>query len=73
MNYAKESPRLSVKFINAETEQELFEIKDRSWMNIGEIFSDKVTTEIIQNELKNKKFKLPKKLLVLAVGEFDLQ
>jgi hypothetical protein len=73
MKYAKESPRLSVKFINAETEQILFEIKDRSWMNIGEIFSDSMATEVIQNELKNKKFKLPQKLLILAVGEFDLQ
>jgi hypothetical protein len=73
MKYVKETPRISVKFINAETEQELFEIKDRSWMNVGEIFTDHITTSLVEQEFKNRKTKPPKKLLVLAIGEFDLE
>jgi hypothetical protein len=73
MKYVKETPRISVKFINAETEQELFEIKDRSWMNVGEIFTDHIATSLVEQEFKNRKTKPPKKLLVLAVGEFTLE
>ena len=68
--YSKETPRITVKFIDADTDKELFEIKDRSWLNIGEIFSDSVTNSIIMNELKSKK--LPKNIMVLAIGEFKL-
>lgn len=68
--YSKETPRINVKFIDADTNKELFEIKDRSWLNIGEIFSDSVTNSIIMNELKGKK--LPKNIMVLAVGEYKL-
>lgn len=68
--YSKETPRVNVKFINADTNAELFEIKDRSWLNVGELFSDSVTNSIIMNELKGKK--LPKNIMVLAVGEYTL-
>jgi hypothetical protein len=73
MKYVKESPRLTVKFIDANTEDELFEIKDRSWMNIGEIFSDHVATSLIERELKERKKSLPKKILLLAVAELTLE
>lgn len=73
MKYVKESPRLTVKFIDANTEDELFEIKDRSWMNIGEIFTDHIATSLIERELKERKKSLPKKILLLAVAEFTLE
>ena len=73
MKYVKDTPRVVVKFINADTEQELFEIKDRSWMNIGEIFTNHIVSELAEQELKNRKITPPKKLLVLAVGEYELQ
>lgn len=73
MKYVKESPRLTVKFIDANTEDELFEIKDRSWMNIGEIFSDHIATSLIERELKERKKSLPKKILLLAVAELTLE
>jgi hypothetical protein len=68
--YIKETPRITVKFIDNETDETLFEIKDRNIMNVGEIFSDYVANTIIRNELKNKE--LPKSVLVIAVGEFNL-
>ena len=73
MKYVKDTPRITVKFIDANTEQQLFEIKDRNWMNVGEIFTDHIATTLIEQELKSRKIKPPKKLLVLAVGEFDLE
>jgi hypothetical protein len=71
MKYVKETPRITVKFINADTEKILFEIKDRSWMNIGEIFTNNVLNSLMEQEFKNKE--LPKNVMVIAVGEFKLQ
>lgn len=68
--YTKENPRIIVKFIDNNTDETLFEIKDRNIMNVGEIFSSYVTNSIIQNELKNKE--LPRSILVIAVGEYNL-
>lgn len=70
IKYTKESPRISVKFLNSDTEEVLFEIKDRSWLNVGELFSDGIVTSLISQEYKNKK--APKNILVLAVGEYSL-
>lgn len=65
--YVKETSRIDVKFIDAETEEQLFEIPNRNWMNVGEVLTDRYADEIIQRELKGKK--LPKKVLILAVSE----
>jgi hypothetical protein len=71
MKYAKETPRLTVKFINADTEKTLFEINDRTWLNIGEIFSDYYIDAVMKTEMKDKK--MPTNLMVLAVGEYKLK
>jgi hypothetical protein len=71
MKYTKNTPRLAVKFINADTEEVLFEVHDRSWMNVGELLSDFYVDNLMKTELKNKK--LPKNLLVLVVSEFKLE
>lgn len=73
MRYTKETPRIVVKFIDANTEQVLFEIKDRNWMNIGEVFTNHIASELVEQDLKTKKIKPPKKLLILAVGEYELE
>jgi hypothetical protein len=71
MKYIKDTPRIVVKFVDSDTENVLFELKDRSWMNVGEVFSDQITTTIIEQELKNRK--PPKNLMVIAVAEFKQQ
>lgn len=71
MRYRKDTPRITVKFIDADTDQILFEIKDRSWMNVGELFTDQIVTTLMEQENKSKK--LPKNILVLAVGEFKAE
>jgi hypothetical protein len=68
--YAKETPRITVKFIDADTENVLFEVHNRSWMDVSELFADKYADELIKIELQGKK--LPKNIMVLAVCELKL-
>lgn len=68
MKYKKNTPRLTVKYINADTEETVFEVNDRNWMNVGELLSDYYVTEVMRQNIK----KLPKNLLVLVVGEYKL-
>jgi len=69
MPYSKETPRITVKFIDNQTEVELFEIKDRNWMNIGELFTDHVANSIIEGEFKGKRLQ-PDEIMVIAIGIF---
>jgi len=70
MKYTKQTPRLTVKFVDSDTNKILFEQKDRTWMNVGEILSDGAITSIMQHEWKDKK--LPENLMVIVVGEYGL-
>ena len=70
-NYKKDAPRLIVKFIDADTEKTILELKDRTWMTVGELLTDYTVDAIVKSELKDKK--LPKRLLVLVVSEYTLQ
>jgi hypothetical protein len=69
--YKSKTPRITVKFIDSKTEETICELNDRNWMNVGEVLSSHVTNSIIMNELKNRK--LPKKIMVIAIGEYDLE
>jgi len=71
MRYSKTTPRLTVKFVDSDTNQILFEVKDRTWMTVGEIMTDGAISSIMATEWKNKP--LPENLMVIAVGEFELQ
>lgn len=68
--YKKDSPRISVKFINAQTEGVIFDVKDRTNLNMGELFSDYAISSIMENEFKGKK--LPKKMIIMAACEVTL-
>lgn len=68
--YISETPRLTVKFINSDTEELLFETNDRTWLNIGEALTDYFDDIIMQTEMKNKK--MPKKIMILVVKELSL-
>jgi len=70
MRYSKATPRLTVKFVDSDTNKILFEVKDRTWMTVSELLTDGAISSIMQNEWKNKK--LPENLMVLVVGEFEL-
>jgi len=70
MKYTKSTPRLTVQFINGNTDEILFETNDRTWMNVGESLSDGNVRSIMKNEWKKK---MPTKLMVLVVAEFELK
>ena len=70
MRYSKETPRIIIKIIDSKTENTICEIKDRNFLNVGEIFPDSTVTGIVERELKGKK--LPKNIMVLAVAEYNL-
>ena len=70
MRYNKQSPRLIVKFVDSDTNTVLFEVKDRSWMNVGDILTDGAISSIMTTEYKSDP---PENLMVLVVAEFELQ
>lgn len=67
--YSKENPRILVKFIDSDTEEELFEIKNRNWMNVGELFTNNIANKLIQSEMGNIDYE-PDNIMVIAVGYF---
>lgn len=71
MKYKKTTPRLTVKFIDSDNDKVLFEIKDRTWMNVGEVLTDGAVDSIMKTEWKNKE--LPENLMVLVVSDYELQ
>jgi uncharacterized FlaG/YvyC family protein len=70
MKYIRETPRITVKFIDAETEETILEVPDRNWMNVGEMLTATHGDSLIQAKLKGKI--LPKKVLVLTLTELIL-
>ena len=71
MKYKKINSRITVKYIDAKTEETLFEIPNRNHTNIGELFSDYYASSLMEGEIKDGKF--PKKIMILAVVELDLE
>ena len=68
--YIKETPRLSVKFFDGDTNKQLFEIKDRNWMNVGELFADHYVSELIKQTIAEQN--LPENIVVVTTGEYHL-
>lgn len=68
INYAKETPKLTVKIIDGETNEVLFEIPNRNPLNVGELFSDVYISEIIKKNNLN-----PNIIRVLVIGDFYKQ
>lgn len=68
MRYTKENPRLTVQFIDADTEQILFQVNDRTWMNVGDILTAHAVDAIMKNEYDGK---FPENLMVLVVSEYQ--
>ena len=68
MKYIKDSPRLNVQYINADTEDIILEVKNKNWMNVGELFADHYVNEI----LKQNNIETPENLMILVVGEYTL-
>lgn len=68
--YIKETPRINVKFIDAQTEETILEVPDRNHTNVGDMLTAYYGNTLLQEKLKGKR--LPKKVLVLVVSELTL-
>lgn len=68
MKYTKDTPRLTVQYVDADTEEIVFEVNDKNWMNVGELLSDHYVNEVISQNVS----KMPENLMVLVVGEYTL-
>lgn len=70
IRYGKSSPRLVVKFVNSDTNEVLFEIEDRTWLNVGELLNDGAVSSIMSHEFNGNP---PENLMLIVVGEYDLK
>ena len=69
--YSKDSPRLNVKIFDGDTEDLLFEIKDRDHMDVSDFFTDHILDQIIKRELDEDE--LPSQLVVVVSADFKLR
>lgn len=69
MRYIKDRGRLTVKYVNADTEDILFEVPNRNYSNIGELMTDHYVTELMKQNVDGV---VPENLLVIVVGEYTL-
>lgn len=67
MRYVKQTPRLTVQYLDSDTEEVIFQVTDRTWMTVGELLSDTYVTEV----LTQNKIKKPQNLMVLVYGEYN--
>lgn len=67
MKYVKSdgSPRLTIQFLD-EKNQLLFEVKNRTWMDVGEVYTEKYMNNIIETTLPNSVRPEVVRLLLLA-------
>lgn len=72
VKFIKEVPRLNVKFIQASTGKTLFEIKDRDWMNVGELFTDHYVTELMRQTYDDENIQKIGKIIVVVAGDYQL-
>jgi hypothetical protein len=61
--------RLSLKFIDGETNEQLFEIKDKSWMEIGQFMTNGYVTDIVKNSIGMED--APENLVVMMVAYYE--
>lgn len=71
--YKKKNPRLTVQYVDSNTDEVLLEINDRTWINVGELMADEYVDVVLKNELKNRNITPPNDIMVLIVGEYNLK
>jgi len=67
----KETPRLIVKFVQASTGKILFEIKDKDWMNVGELFTDYYVTELMNQTYDEQNLLKIGKIIVVVAADYQ--
>lgn len=60
--------RINIKFIDGDTDELLFEVKDKTWMEVGQFMTNGYVTEVVRNYLGLEE--APKNLIVMSVAFF---
>ena len=68
INYRKESPRITVKYIDGDTNELIFEIPNRTCLDIGDVMND-----VNVSEMMRKQNATPSFVRVLTVVDFYKQ
>lgn len=68
INYQKESPRITVKYIDGDTNELIFEIPNRTCLDIGDVMND-----VNVSEMMRKQNVTPSFVRVLTVVDFYKQ
>jgi len=68
INYLKESPRITVKYIDGDTNELIFEIPNRTCLDIGDVMND-----VNVSEMMRKQNATPSLVRVLTVVDFYKQ
>jgi len=65
--YIKESSRINIQIIDSDTEETLFNIENRNFLNVGEMFTERVLNSIIDTSDTNID---ADEIMIVAVGIF---
>lgn len=68
INYQKDSPRITVKYIDGDTNELIFEIPNRTCLDIGDVMND-----VNVSEMMRKQNATPSLVRVLTVVDFYKQ
>jgi len=68
INYLKDSPRITVKYIDGDTNELIFEIPNRTCLDIGDVMND-----VNVSEMMRKQNATPSLVRVLTVVDFYKQ
>jgi len=71
MMYKNKTHNLTAKFIDAKTNQQLFEITDRTADDIGELFVGPIVNNLMLKTLGSKK--APLTIIVRVEGRYDYE
>lgn len=72
MERYKKEGGIRIEVVNPENDDILFEITNRNWSNLGEVFNDHHFSTICNYEMQKLSYK-PKKIMLVAVAEFELK
>ena len=64
--YVNESARINVKFIDSKTENVIFDIKDRNWMDMNQLFPASTVSSLMERDAKIE----PDEIMVIAVAYY---
>lgn len=68
--YKKESHRIDIKILNADTNELISTIKNKSWMDVGEFLSDHNVDMLVK--LVKEEHELPDNIIVLIAPIYQL-